>query len=294
MNRDEVTLEPMTRVELYFAAIAGEEYTAPDPMTRIEVYLDDILKGNVSTLEPMTRVETYLAKISGADVDIPDPMTRVELFLAAIAGENVTPPQPMTRLERWLAYWIENGVLPSGYRRILGLTFDNNVYYAITGFKLKGSDTVRISFSITAACNVFGCYQGTDASDNYDLYASTVSGSKYFRYGNGTYLSYWSITNRGKRFDVVYTPTGSSGMPEDSTWTEMTFTAANDLLVGATTTMGTSAKLKGTIYGAFVVDERLNLVPCERMSDHTLGYYDTISKTFYEPTGSGVVEYKGE
>lgn len=176
--------------------------------------------------------------------------------------------------------------LPSDYKRLLGYTCDNNVLWQITGFKLRGSDTVRVSFSVTAACNVFGCYQGAAATDNYDLYASVTSGSKYFRYGSGTYLSYFSPSNLGQRFDVVYTPTGSNGMPQDSTWSPMTFESANDLLIGSTTLTGTSSKLKGNLYGNFEVDNRLKLIPCERLSDNSLGYYDTYSGTFFEPTGT--------
>lgn len=173
--------------------------------------------------------------------------------------------------------------LPSAYKRVLGFSCDNNAMWAITGFKLKGSDTVRVSFSVNAACNVFGCYQGADATDNYDLYVSTTAGSKYFRYGSGTYLSYFSNANLGQRFDVVFTPTGSQGMPQDSTWTEATFTSANDLLIGATTLTGSSAKIKGNLYGNIVVDGRLKLIPGERVSDGVLGYYDTYSETFFEP-----------
>ena len=177
--------------------------------------------------------------------------------------------------------------LPAGYKRVLGYSCNDNAMWQITGFKLKGSDTVRISFSVTAACNVFGCYQGTSATDNYDLYASITSGSKYFRYGSGTYLSYFSNDNLNKRFDVVYTPTGSSGMPDDSTWSALTFESANDLLLGSTTIIGTSAKLKGKLFGDFVVEnggaERLHLVPCERASDNVLGYYDLVGEVFYEP-----------
>lgn len=176
--------------------------------------------------------------------------------------------------------------LPVEYKRTLGFSVDNNCYWKITDFNLRGSDTVRISFSVNAACNVFGCYQGASENDNYDLYASTTEGSKYFRYGNGTYLSYWSAANLGKRFDVVYTPTGSHGMPEDSTWTEATFESANNLLLGATAESGTSAKLKGALYGDFIVDGRLHLVPCERVSDNVLGYFDLITRNFYEPTGT--------
>jgi len=184
----------------------------------------------------------------------------------------------------WLkATALSGGGLPSEYKRVLGYRCNNNAMWKITDFKLRGSDTVRISFSVTAACNVFGCYQGTDADDNYDLYASTSSGAKYFRYGNGTYLSYWSPTNIDKRFDVVFTPTGTSGMPQDSTWSEMTFESANDMLIGSTALSSTSAKLKGDIYGDIIVDGRLHLIPCERVSDEVLGWYDTHSGTFFEP-----------
>lgn len=183
-------------------------------------------------------------------------------------------------------FWLQSDAadgLPSQYRRVKGFSLNNNCYWKITGFKLRGSDTIRISFSVNAACNVFGCYQGTDATDNYDLYASITSGSKYFRYGNGTYLSYWSAENLGKRFDVVYTPTGSHGMPEDSTWSAATFESANDLLIGATTETGTSSKLNGNLYDEFIDDGRLRLIPCERVSDSVLGYYDAMSGTFWPP-----------
>lgn len=176
--------------------------------------------------------------------------------------------------------------IPSGYKELVGISMNNDCLYQITNFKLKGSDTVRISFSIDGACNVFGCYQGTDASDNYDLYVSTTSGSKYLRYGNGTYLSYWSSSNLGKRFDVVFTPTGTSGMPQDSTWSEMSFTSANDMLIGSTTLTGTSAKLKGNLYDHIIVDGRLELIPLERQSDNEIVYYDTYTGNFYEPTGT--------
>ena len=173
--------------------------------------------------------------------------------------------------------------LPTGYNRVLGFSCNNNAMWEITDFHLKGSDTVRIGFSVTAACNVFGCYQGADATDNYDLYVSTTANSKYLRYGNGTYLSYWGSADLGERFDAVFSPTGTQGMPQDSTWTELDFESANDLLIGSTTMTGTSAKLKGNLYGNIVVDGRLKLIPCERLSDNVLGYYDTIGQTFYGP-----------
>lgn len=206
--------------------------------------------------------------------------------LTADIFASPTPDTPIDIVSNNGALRFQDSELPSEYRRLLGYACDDNALWQITGFHLRGSDTIRISFSVTAGCNVFGCYQGTDATDNYDLYVSTSSGSKYLRYGNGTYLSYWSSADLGQRFDVVFTPTGSSGMPQDSTWTPLTFESANDMLLGATILTGTSAKLRGNLYGSFVVDGRLNLIPCERVSDGSLGYYDTYTGTFYEPVGT--------
>ena len=177
--------------------------------------------------------------------------------------------------------------LPDGYKRVLGFACNNNAMWEITDFHLRGSDTVKISFSVTGACNVWGCYQSTDATDNYDLYATTSIGGKYLRYGNGTYLSYFSPQNQGVRFDVTYTPRGTQGMPEDSAWEERSFESANSLLIGSTTVTGTSSKLKGNFYGDVIVEnggvKRLHLVPCERLSDNVLGYYDLVGEAFYEP-----------
>ena len=177
--------------------------------------------------------------------------------------------------------------LPNAYKRVIGFQCNNNAMWEIEGFYLRGSDTVRVSFSVTAACNVWGCYHSTSATNNYDLYAATSSGAKYLRYGNKTYPSAFVGEDLDKRFDCVYTPTGTQGMPVDSTWDEAEFEATNDLMLGSTSPQSSSAKLRGKLYGDFIVEsgssERLHLVPCERVSDNVLGYYDLVGKTFYEP-----------
>ena len=40
----------------------------------------------------------------------------------------------------------------------------------------------------------------------------------------------------------------------------------------------------GAVVGAFVVDGRFNGIPCKRKADDVLGYYDTVTGTFFEPT----------
>lgn len=196
----------------------------------------------------------------------------------------------MGRLARFIRFYTEendgNGgsILPDGYKRVLGFDFASNCYYVIDNFKLTSNDTVKFSFSVDKACNVFGCYTTTDATTNYSLYASTSSNAKYLRYGSGTYNSYFASSNLSKRFNVSITPTGSHGMPVDDEWGEGDFTAVSDLCIGTTSPGATSAKLDGCIYGDFIVVGKLKLIPCERISDGVLGYYDKYSNTFYEPS----------
>lgn len=178
---------------------------------------------------------------------------------------------------------ISFGELPKEYRELIGIGYNSSVYYLISDFYLEGSDTVRLSFSVTKACNVFGCYTNQYATTNYSLYMTTSSGGKYLRYGNGTYNSYVASAQLNQRFDAIITPTGSTGMPQNDTWTAKTFTAVADLCIGTTSTSATSSKLDGNIWGNFEVDGRFKGIPCERISDGVIGYYDTYSHTFYPP-----------
>lgn len=176
--------------------------------------------------------------------------------------------------------------LPVGYKRLTGMTMDNNCYYLINDFYPTGADTLKFSFewtNVTQACNVLGCYTTTSAQDNLSLYIGNNPTAKYLRYNGGTYSSY-CLPN--KRYDVEITPTGSKGFEIDETWTQKDFTCSVPLCVGITGTAATSAKLIGNLYGNIEVVGKLNLIPCERLSDNEIGYYDTVSNTFYEPTGT--------
>lgn len=176
--------------------------------------------------------------------------------------------------------WLHADKLPSAYKRVIGFSCNNNAVWQITDFKLRGSDTLRFSVSITASGNIIGAYTGSASGDNYSMYSQTNSSGNYLRYKDGAYPSY---LDANERYDIVITPTGTNGMKVDSTWTEEEFITPTDMMVGATTTSGTSAKMKGNLYGDIIVDGRLHLVPCERVADHVLGYFDLFGRTFYEP-----------
>lgn len=174
--------------------------------------------------------------------------------------------------------------LPPDYKRVRGLRFNNNSFYTITDFYLTGADTVRFTMSVNGACNVFGSYTNSSATTNYSLYASNSTIAKYMRYNGGTYLSGIVTSEYGTVFNVVITPTGSHGLPRNDTWASKTFECETDMFIGTTSASATSASFIGDFYGNFVVDGRFNGIPCKRLSDGVLGYYDTYSKTFYAPT----------
>ena len=174
--------------------------------------------------------------------------------------------------------------LPSEYRRVKGLKFNNNCYFQIEDFRLTGADTVRFSLVVRGACNVFGSYTTAQATDNYSLYTSNSSTAKYMRYNGGAYASGILTAEYGTQYDVEITPTGSSGLPRNDTWSEQEFECSTDMCIGTTSPSATSSKLVGDLIGVFEVVDRFYGIPCERLEDNVLGYYDYYSSTFYEPT----------
>lgn len=179
--------------------------------------------------------------------------------------------------------WVNQNLVPLEYRRLTGIVFDSNVYYEAS-FKLEGSDTLRLSFSITKACNVIGCYSKTTADNNYSLYASGSSGAKYMRYNGGTYNSSISLNTR---YDVEVTPTGTTGFRTDSTWEQKDFIADDNMLIGSTSVDASSSKLDGIMYDNIEVMGKGLFIPVERVSDGAIGYYEAISGAFLENQGTG-------
>ncbi|MBR5198205.1 MAG: hypothetical protein IKW20_00070 [Bacteroidales bacterium] len=228
--------------------------------------------------EDFTIVGTDLILVSEAKKDS---ISSIKVNGGATLSGTPSPTSPATIISNQGRLECYDEELPKGYARLTGMVFNNGCYFKIDGFRLKSTDTLRISFTPTKACNLIGCYTTVDADNNYSIFLSTTSGSKYLRFGNGTYLSH---VVGGQRYDVVVTPTGATGFASASTWSKKTFTCSVDMLVGTTSETATSDKFIGTIHGNIVVDGRLNLIPCRRTSDGVYGYYDTVSKTFYEPT----------
>lgn len=232
-----------------------------------------------------------LATVSGTQsVSLPKavsmPLKSLKIEGSSTLSATPTPSTPATITTNYGLLVPERYELPAEYQYIDGIVFSGRTYYEISNLYLTGADTVRLSFSFTTNCNVFGCYDSDVSDSRYSLYVSSSSGAKYMRYNDEGYDSYFPQSARGDRFDVVITPTGTSGMYTDSTWEAQTFTSPVAMRIGLTGPGVTSTKFSGNMYGCFVVEGRFKGIPCICKSDNNIGYYDTYSKQFYAPIGS--------
>lgn len=127
---------PITRIEKYINEIVGNGDTAPDqPITREEIFYAAIL-GEVPTIPtPITNEEKYLSAIANNYTDeLPQPVTRIEKFLARAAGMDVTIPTPITREEMfWADYALIvekelSGIPPLTFNAIAGTLKNYRIY----------------------------------------------------------------------------------------------------------------------------------------------------------------------
>lgn len=179
--------------------------------------------------------------------------------------------------------------LPIGYKRLTGISFDGSTYYE-TNEKLYGSDIVTITISdfVSSGQNLFGCYSGTsDDVYNFSLYIyGTTTGQAYWRYGKNLYRP--TVGNTNTR-TITFGAGGTTGFKTDVTYPEVDFETTSTARIGALPN-SSSSKYEGIILGNITISNRLKYIPCERISDGTIGYYETYNGNFLEPVGSPVSE----
>lgn len=175
--------------------------------------------------------------------------------------------------------------LPVGFVRLLDINFDGNFHY-ITNEKLYGSDDVSMTISNTSSSgqNLFGCYAGTaEGTKNFSLYIYGSNSSQcYFRYGETLYRPRLGTGKRSIRFGR----SGTTGFYDNISITPETFESDSVVWIGMLPN-STSPHFTGIIEGNIVVSDRLKYIPCKRLSDGVIGYYETHNQVFLEPQGTG-------
>lgn len=176
----------------------------------------------------------------------------------------------------------QDGAVPPAFRELTGIAFDGAFHYE-TPYRLRGSDTLKFSYSASVPCNVIGCYSGSTSTPNYSYYHTNASTGVYLRYG--TNLARPRVNN-GTTYTIEVTPTGATGFSTPQTWNADTFEVAGDLFVGMLDN-STSARMQGNMYGRIEVVGRMLLVPVERIADGAIGYLDLYSERLFLKTGTG-------
>lgn len=232
----------------------------------------------------------YDAIVSGVSpLTLPSAVQEAIVYLKqlGVCGQNGTPTPSVP-----VDIYCNNGALkavddelPVGYRRIASITFGGNTYYD-TGEKLYGSDIVTITIAdfVSSGQNLFGCYSGTGSDDiNFSMYIyGTTTGQAYWRYGQTLYRPVLGGTTERT---ISFGAGGTTGFKTDVTYDAVEFETTSNARIGALPN-SSSSKYDGTIKGTITIGTRLKYIPCIRISDGAIGYYETVKGVFLEPQGT--------
>lgn len=177
--------------------------------------------------------------------------------------------------------------LPIGYRRIVSIKFDGDFWYEL-GEALTGEDDVTMTLDDTVSTgqNVFGSYNGTaSGKKNFSLYiyGGSSTNSSYLRYGEQLVRPKLGSDER----TITFGKSGTSGFQTDVTVTPEEFTTPANACIGMLPNSSSPA-YTGSITGNVLIGTRLKYIPCERVSDSEIGYYEAVNGEFIEKTGTGV------
>ena len=210
----------------------------------------------------------------------------VKAFGKCEQASTPTPASPVDILCNNGTIKAKDDELPVGYNRITQISFDTNTYYE-TNQKLYGTDTltIRIANTVSSGRNIIGAYSGTgDEVRNFSLfiYGGGSSLNSYLRHGTNLGRPRYGTGTR----TLVMSPTGTDGFLTDVTYPQETFETTDTFWIGGLPN-STSAKFDGAIMGNITVGDRLKYIPCERVSDGAIGYYEAVNGVFLENQGEG-------
>jgi len=184
---------------------------------------------------------------------------------------------------------LKDAELPYGYKRLASIIFSASTYYN-TNKKLYGSDVVTMTISdfTSGGQNLFGCYSGTgDDVYNFSLYIyGTSTGQAYWRYGQTIYRPVVGSTSQRT---ITFGAGGTTGFKTNVTHNTVDFETTSVAWIGSLPN-SSSPKYEGKIIGNITIGTRLKYIPCERVSDGAIGYYEAIEGVFLEPQGSAPVK----
>jgi len=177
--------------------------------------------------------------------------------------------------------------LPSGYRELLYVTAAGSQYID-TGLTITQEHEIRSKFKPTTNSYLYGALSNGNTAS---VSAFIQSSGGYWRFGNTGVTKAVSLNSIHTSTQNVSSVTIDGAPSAYSTIDD--FETPVSLVVGtAHTATGTysATGFVGDIYGVSVYNGDtavIDLVPCRRTSDDSIGFYDTVSDRFFENIGSG-------
>ena len=178
--------------------------------------------------------------------------------------------------------------LPSGYRELLYVTAAGSQYID-TNLTITQDHEIRSKFKPTTNSKyLYGALSNGNTA-SVSAYIQTTGG--YWRFGDTGISKVVSLNSIHTSIQNVSSVTVDDAPSAYSTIDD--FETPVSLVVGtAHTATGTysATGFVGDIYGVSVYNGDtavIDLVPCRRTSDDSIGFYDTVSDHFFENIGSG-------
>lgn len=159
--------------------------------------------------------------------------------------------------------------------------------YITTDFYLRSTDIVKSKWSFEAtAGNVYGCFSGMSAQDNFSLYLSTAPSNSYIRYNGQLVRSF----NRSSEtiYELKHGPDGFfvDGV-QKGTFAEATFTCSSPMYI-FTLPNSSSPKVTARCYGLTVYrdgEQLCNFIPARNELTGEVGMWESVGGVFYENAG---------
>ena len=238
-------------------------------------------------LRVRNRIDWIITKLTGnSPLSLPNAVAKsiknLTQYGLCTQDGTPTPSAPVDIMCNNGALRMVDDELPSGYKRLLGISFDGNFHYK-TGEYLTSDDDVTMTLDNLSSSgkNVFGSYNGAN-DKNFSLYIYGSTSGSYFRFGNQLKRPKYGSTGRRT---ITFGAGGTSGFAEDVSIDPDEFTTPANTYIGMLPN-SSSAAYTGDIIGSILVGTRLEWIPCEN-DGGVIGYYERVNGNFIAPTGNG-------
>lgn len=190
-------------------------------------------------------------------------------------------------------YSLSFQVIPFEYQQVsyVELPSAGNVYYTLD-IPFGGHYRVRTKILMEAVANGYIIFGTTEGANYYDVY---VSSSTFYwgRGGAGTANASNKITaGKGSYYEIDYNQTQDGTViinGELCNTVDSTISSSQPLTIGRRGTSEYGKYTKIFLFQTFTnhYTFKRNLIPCYRKSDNEIGFFDTISDTFFANQGTG-------